>query len=203
MIIYALVARSSFVLAEYTPYDGDYPSLARKILARSARSQAKTTLSKDDYAFSFFSDNEFTFLCMNKVNVPKEVTYKFLDELSESFFSKHGRNEEQSWTAKFTLTIKQLIEKYEGKKPNDKLDVIEDDLKVVIDVAHDNIDKLLERGQALEVIQAKASSMRYSADIFRRNSKKLKRAALMEKYKNTFIIVAIVAGMGYLTYMIF
>jgi len=50
-------------------------------------------------------------------------------------------------------------------------------LKVVIDVAHDNIgifsgferfenkiDKLLERGQALEVIQAKASSMRYSVD---------------------------------------
>ena len=109
MIIYALVARSSFVLAEYTPYDGDYPSLARKILAKSPRSNTKTTLSKDDYAFSFFSDNEFTFLCMNKTTVSKDVTYKFLDELAETFFSKHGRNEGQSWSAKFTLNIKELI----------------------------------------------------------------------------------------------
>ena len=111
MIIYALVARGSFVLAEYTPYDGDYPSLARKIPAKSPKTQSKTTLSKDDYAFSFFSDNDFTFLCMNKTNVSKDVTYKFLDELSESFFSKHGKNDApgQNWTAKFTLNIKQLI----------------------------------------------------------------------------------------------
>ena len=32
MIIYALVARGTLVLAEYSNHDGDFPQIARKIL---------------------------------------------------------------------------------------------------------------------------------------------------------------------------
>ncbi len=39
MIIYALVARGTLVLAEYTTFDGDFPEIAKKILAKSQKSK--------------------------------------------------------------------------------------------------------------------------------------------------------------------
>lgn len=112
MILYALVARGSFVLAEYTSYDGDFPSVARRILSKFERTKHKKTLSKEEYSFTLFSDEDFTFLCMNKCQVPKEVSYRFLDDMASSFFSKHRKNEDkeaQSGTAQFTVSIKDLI----------------------------------------------------------------------------------------------
>jgi hypothetical protein len=39
MIKYALVARGSLVLAEYTDYEGDFTNAARKILLSSKKSK--------------------------------------------------------------------------------------------------------------------------------------------------------------------
>src|SRR5688572_20170581 len=114
MIIYALIARGSLVLAEYTPHDGDFASVARQILIKSPRTQQKKTFSKEDYAFVFFSADEFTFMCLTKTCDPKETSFKFLDELSELFFSKHVKNEGDkgtSWSAQLSVLIKQLIVK--------------------------------------------------------------------------------------------
>ena len=111
MIIYALVARGSLVLAEYTPHDGDFPSLARRILVKSSGSKTKTSFTKDDFTFTFFSEDEFTFLCMTKADVSREVQHKFLDELAGQFHAKYKKddNSGKSWTAVLTLIIKELI----------------------------------------------------------------------------------------------
>ena len=39
MIIYALVARDTLVIAEYTSYDGDFPNTARKIIAKADKNE--------------------------------------------------------------------------------------------------------------------------------------------------------------------
>ena len=39
MILYALVARGSLVLAEYTDVDGDFPKVARKIIAKCEKTK--------------------------------------------------------------------------------------------------------------------------------------------------------------------
>ena len=112
MIIYALVARGSLVLVEYTSHDGDYSSIARKILVKSQKNHNKTTLSKNEFAFTFFSQDEFTFLCISKTNASREKAHKFLDQLAKTFFSNHSKkdaNSAQSWTAQFTKMIKELI----------------------------------------------------------------------------------------------
>ena len=114
MIIYALVARGTLVLAEYTSYDGDFPQMARKVLSKSPRSKLKKTYVKDGYAFTFFSEDEFTFFCMNPTNIGRDITYKFLDRLANLFYSDYDKttdtdNESTSKTAKFTGQIKNLM----------------------------------------------------------------------------------------------
>ena len=88
MIIYSLVARGTYILAEYTNHDGDFPNIARRILAKSQKTKSKTTYHKDDFAFVFFTEDDFTFLCMNKSSLPRETSYKFVDQLAELFYSE-------------------------------------------------------------------------------------------------------------------
>jgi hypothetical protein len=113
MIIYALIARGSLVLAEYTVYKGDFTTLARKILSQSKISKSKKSYIKDGYTFTYFSEDDFTFLCLNKVNVSKDITYRFLDHLAELFFSNQGKYDQaatiKTWGAYFSKKIKELI----------------------------------------------------------------------------------------------
>lgn len=110
MIIYGLVARGTLVLAEYTPYDGDFPTVARKILVKAERTKTKKTLGKENFAFTLFSEEEFTFLCMTKYSTPREVAFKFLDQLAQVFYSEQKKQDDsRSWNAHFSLKMKELM----------------------------------------------------------------------------------------------
>jgi hypothetical protein len=110
MIIYSLVARGSLVLAEYTSFDGDFPSLARKILVKSQKSKSKKSFYKDNYVFTLFTEEEFTFLCLNMNTVSKEISYKFLDQIAEIFYSEQRKQDDtKSWSAHFSVKIKKIM----------------------------------------------------------------------------------------------
>lgn len=121
MIIYSLVARGSLVLAEYTNHDGDFPTFSRKLIAKSQKTATKKTLLKENFAFTYFNQEDFTFLCMTDTSFSREVTYKFLDDLSNNFYIKYNDTSDNdgksSWATTFTVTIKKLIVKRSGRLP--------------------------------------------------------------------------------------
>jgi hypothetical protein len=114
MIIYSLVARGTLVLAEYTSYDGDFPQIARKIIAKTPRTKQKKTYVKENYSFTFCSEDEFTFLCMTEMNTSKEIIYKFLDSLTTLFYNDYQKHDDSkntgtSWAAQFSTNMKALM----------------------------------------------------------------------------------------------
>lgn len=113
MIIYALVARGSLILAEYSAYKGDFSSLSRKILTQTKPSKTKKSFVKEGYIFTFFSEDDFTFLSLTKANVSAGITYRFLDQLAELFFSNKGKYDQsatiKAWGTYFSKQIKELI----------------------------------------------------------------------------------------------
>lgn len=110
MIIYSLVARGTLVLAEYTPFDGDFPTVARRILVSSPKSKSKKSHYTQNYVFSMFTEDEFSFLCVNQNNISKELTFKYLDQLAELFYSEQKKQDDsKSWNAHFSGKIKQLM----------------------------------------------------------------------------------------------
>ena len=115
MIIFALVARGPLVLAEFTDYVGDFPQLAKKILMHNHIPKTKKSFIRDDLKITFFCEDDFTFLCMNKTSVSKQATSQFLDQLAELFFSNHGRYDQSTgmkeWGETFSKKIKILMVK--------------------------------------------------------------------------------------------
>ena len=109
MIIYSLVARGSLVLAEYTAHDGDFPEISRKIISKAVKSRLKTSYIKENYSFTFFSDDEFTFLVMTNDSTTKQKIYSYLDELANIFYNDYQKSNSRTWNAEFTLKIKELM----------------------------------------------------------------------------------------------
>ena len=109
MIIYSFVARGTMVLAEYTAHDGDFPEVARKIISKATKSRTKTSYIKENYSFTFFSDDEFTFLVMTDSSTTKSKTYSYLDELADIFYNDYQKSNSGNWNAEFTLKIKNLM----------------------------------------------------------------------------------------------
>jgi len=113
MIIYALIARGSLVLAEYSEYKGDFSQTARKIITQCKPSKQKMAYVKEGCVFTFFSEDDFTFLSLCKINTSRELIYHFLDQLAELFFSNQGKYEQnstvKSFGGYFSKKIKELI----------------------------------------------------------------------------------------------
>ena len=118
MIIYSFVARGTLVLAEYTAHDGDFPEIARKIIAKATKTHLKTAYIKENYSFTFFSDDEFTFLVMTDLTTSKSKNYAFLDELANAFYEESGKTNNSNWNAEFTLKIKNLMVKFNNLREN-------------------------------------------------------------------------------------
>jgi len=110
MIIYALVARGSLILAEYSTFEGSFTTLAQRIIAQSKPSKSKKVIVKEGCSFTFFSEDDFTFLCLTKFNVPKDITYRFLDQLAELFFSNHAKFEQNSTIKSFGTQFSKIIQ---------------------------------------------------------------------------------------------
>jgi len=107
------------VLAEYTAHDGDFAEVARKIISKAIKSRIKTSYIKENYSFTFFSDDEFTFLVMTDSSTSKSKTYTYLDELADTFYNDYQKNNSGNWNAEFTLKIKDLMVFFEKIRINE------------------------------------------------------------------------------------
>eukprot|EP01017_Pseudomicrothorax_dubius_P029513 TRINITY_DN3592_c0_g2_i3.p1 TRINITY_DN3592_c0_g2~~TRINITY_DN3592_c0_g2_i3.p1 ORF type:complete len:224 (+),score=56.98 TRINITY_DN3592_c0_g2_i3:153-824(+) len=206
MIIYALVARGSLVLAEFTNVDGDFPTVARKLIAKSAKSKLKKTMLRENYAFTYFNEDEFTFLCMTESTFSRETTSKFLDALANAFYSEYDQGNSEakgkSLATHFTGVIKKLMEEYSGST-HDNLDhivKIERDLEDVTEIAKSNIDKMVERGMQLDSLLDKTKNLKYKADSFKSYTKKIKNQMWWDKYRSLIYLFILVLGLFILPY---
>jgi vesicle-associated membrane protein 7 len=107
MIIYSLVAKGTFILAEYTTHDGDFPEIARKLLAKTPKSPIKKTFLKENYSFTIFSIKDFSFLVLTDSKTSRGKTHRFLDALSEICVDE--KNEKNRNSAQLTVLLKKLM----------------------------------------------------------------------------------------------
>ena len=93
MIIYALVARGTDILAEFSATTGNFATVTRKILAKlKDPSDKKMSYLYDKHLFHFISRNGLTYLCMAEETFGRRVPFVFLEEVIRRFHAcGHGR----------------------------------------------------------------------------------------------------------------
>ncbi|GBG29259.1 Vesicle-associated membrane protein 711 [Hondaea fermentalgiana] len=92
-LVYAVVARGITPLVEHTSTSGNFPSVARVLLAKiQASEQTRMSYIYDDYAFHFVREANIAFLCLTDEQFSRKLAFAFLEDVKERFKATYPRD---------------------------------------------------------------------------------------------------------------
>ncbi|XP_042410052.1 vesicle-associated membrane protein 727-like [Zingiber officinale] len=91
-LIYSFVAKGSVVLAEYTPFSGNFSTIVVQCLQNLPQNNKKFTFSSDCRTFNFLVDKEFVFLMVADEATERSVPFVFLERVKDDFMHHYGQS---------------------------------------------------------------------------------------------------------------
>ncbi|KAJ2006364.1 hypothetical protein GGI04_001174 [Coemansia thaxteri] len=178
-IIYALVARGSTVLAEHSATTGNFQQVTQAILEKIPPNDSKLTYVYDRYLFHYISEGGIVYLCMADDKFGRRVPFAFLHDMMERFMAAFTHAEiENAITAyslnSFARSIARQMDYY-SRHPQDPIRQVHGEIAQVKDVMVQNIERVLERGDRIDILVDKTNSLNNAAFAFRKRSTALKR----------------------------
>ncbi|CAO3618884.1 unnamed protein product [Cunninghamella blakesleeana] len=202
-LIYGLVARGPITLAEYTNSSGNFTTVTQAILEKIPPNNSKLTYVYDGYLFHYICEDGITYMCMGDDSFGRRVPFAFLQDLKEKFISTYGRERALSSPPyglnEFSRVIAKQMEYFSTNPNSDKLKQVHGEIEQVKDVMAHNIERVLERGERIELLVDKTDNLNQQAFAFKKRSTQLKRAMW---WKNTKLMCMIALACFLITYFI-
>ncbi|GFP83320.1 vesicle-associated membrane protein 713 [Phtheirospermum japonicum] len=194
-ILYALVARGSVVLAEFSATSTTANSIARQILEKlsAANNDTNVSYSQDRYIFHVKRTDGLTILCMAEDTAQRRIPFAFLEDIHQRFVRSYGRAvlsaQAYAMNDEFSRVLSQQMDYY-SKDPNaDRMNRIKGEMSQVRTVMIENIDKVLERGDRLDLLVGKTSYMQANSFRFRKQSRRLRSTMWWSNAKLTVALI--------------
>jgi len=198
-IVYALVSRQKTVLAEYTETSGNFPTVTRVLLSKIPNVDGRMSYVYDQYVFHYSVQNGICYLCMSDENDKHRLPYAFLEDMQRQFIAKYGNDQPQkaiafSMNDQFSSIIRERMNYYNSDKPSlDNISVVKDQIAEVKDVMVQNIEKVLERGEKIELLVDKTDRLNQQAFKFEKSSRVLRRSLWWKKVRSVVALTLIVS----------
>ncbi|KAG7337279.1 synaptobrevin [Nitzschia inconspicua] len=201
-ILYALVSREKTVLAEHTETSatGNFPTVTRVLLEKIPVQDGKMTYVYDDYVFHYIVENGVCYLCMSDEKNKHRIPFGFLEDLKNNFIAKFGLEAAQTAIAfamneEFKNIISERMEFYnsdQADKGLDNIGAVKSQIDEVKDVMVQNIERVLERGEKIELLVDKTDRLNQQAFRFESSSRSLRRAMWWKKMR-CYAIIGVVS----------
>jgi vesicle-associated membrane protein 7 len=150
----------------------------------------------DNYVFHYVVDRGLTFLCLADEKQKRRVPFLFLDDVRSKFQASYG---ERAMTAiafamngEFARVLQDRMDFFNDNPEADNLSKVKGQIEDVKGVMVDNIEKVLARGEKIELLVDKTEQLNQSAKRFQRASKSLKTAMWWKNVKMWGLIAVIV-----------
>ncbi|URE32630.1 vesicle-associated membrane protein [Musa troglodytarum] len=218
-LIYSFVAKGTVVLAEHTTFSGNFSTIAVQCLQKLPRNSNKFTYSCDGYTFNFLLDNEFVFLVVADEAVGRSVPFVFLERVKEDFMQRYGASidgggphpladedeDDDLFEDRFSIaynldrefgpSLKEHMQ-YCTNHPEEmsKLSKLRAQITEVKGIMMDNIDKVLDRGEKIELLVDKTESLQFQADSFQREGRQLRRKMWLQSIRIKLIVAGTLIG---------
>lgn len=211
---YALVARGTTPLAEFSLVSGNHRSTALNILEKVDPKKPNSTFDTGGNTFFTLTDpDRTTFLVMCSSKVVRTLQTAFVQDLQRKWRSKYGNKASSfapsSKNQEFGSTeINSLLKQYNASNKQ-KLVQVKQNLQEAQDKMNENLNTAFKRGEQLEIMNQKSESIRDSAQAFHRDATKLARQMCLQKYRwyimggaiaVVVIIVIVIIACGGLTF---
>lgn len=201
-ILYAVVARGTTVLAEFSAVTGNAGAVARRILEKlSSASDSRLCFSQDRYIFHILKSDGLAFLCMANDAFGRRVPFSYLEDIRMRFMKNYGRVAAHApayaMNDEFSRVLHQQMEFFSSNPSADTLNRVKGEVGEIRTIMVDNIEKILERGDRIELLVDKTATMQDGAFHFRKQSKTLRRALWMKNAKLLALLTGLIVFLLY------
>ncbi|CAM9581654.1 unnamed protein product [Ectocarpus sp. 4 AP-2014] len=186
-IVYALIARGKAVLAEFTATAGNFPTVTRVLLNKIPAEATRMSYVWDAHVFHYIVENGVTYLCMADEQSRRRVPFAFLEDIKTKFGAQYGASIHTapafSMNAEFAPILQRQMDAFNSNPPGDSLQGVRSQIEDVRAGMLENVDKVLERGEKIELLVDKTDQLNQQAFRFDRASRSLRRTMYWRKVK--------------------
>ena len=163
---------------------GNFPTVTRVLLAKIPTQDGRMTYQYDNYNFHYITEGGICYLCMSDVLNKHRIPYAFLQDMKDRFLAQYGSEAPLqaiafSYNEEFSKTIQQRMDYYnsdEADRSIDSLGAVKSQIDDVKSTMVENIEKILERGEKIELLVDKTENLQTSSFMFESSSRNLRRA---------------------------
>lgn len=222
-LLYACIARETTILTEHTTpgtSSSNASSLASLILPKISHTQPqKLTYTHDRLFVHYIADSPsssssadsgepsshapLTYLAIAPSELGRRIPFAFLLDLKKKFL--HFPPESTNFTSlpaygtgSFNTTLKDMIRTYNTAPPADSLTAARREIDNVKDIMTENIERVLERGERIDLLVDKTDRLGGSARDFRVRSKGLRRRMWWKNVRLMALLGVVVVFLLYL-----
>ncbi|KAL5200274.1 hypothetical protein ABZP36_021477 [Zizania latifolia] len=194
-ILYSLVARGTVVLAEHSAAATNAGAVARQVLERLPDGGADSHVSytQDRYVFHAKRTDGITALCMADEAAGRRIPFAFLEDIHGRFVKTYGRAAltalAYSMNDEFSRVLSQQMDCYSNDPNADRINRMRGEISQVRNVMIDNIDKVLERGDHLELLVDKTANMQGNTVRFKRQARRFRNTVWWRNVKLTAALI--------------
>lgn len=201
-ILYTLVARGSVVLAEFSIAQTNASTIAKQILEKIlGNNDMNVSYSQDRYIFHVKRTDGLAVLCMADDVAGRRIPFTFLEDIHQRFVRTYGRAvlsaQAYGMNDEFSRVLSQQMEYYSNDPNADRINRLKGEMSQVRSVMIENIDKVLERGDRLEILVDKTATMQNNTFRFKKQSRRYRNSIWWRNVKLMFALIFLLLVLVY------
>eukprot|EP00045_Choanoeca_perplexa_P003753 m.33231 g.33231 ORF g.33231 m.33231 type:complete len:239 (-) comp12211_c0_seq1:1057-1773(-) len=195
-LIYSLVARGNTILAEYTDNSGNFTTVTQNILDKIPSRDQKCTYVYDQYLFHYVREDGVVYLCLADEEFGRRIPFAFLAQIIKDFSPyKNGAHKAiaYGYNREFSPVLQRQMAAYSRNGGADPLAKARGEVDAVKNVMVENIQKVLQRGEQIDIMVDKAEDLESEAKRFQTSSRKLKNKMWWQNQRFCLLLVFVAA----------
>jgi vesicle-associated membrane protein 7 len=163
------------------------------LLAKIPATDGRMTYVYDDHVFHYFVEDGICYLCMSDDKNKHRLPFAFLHDIKNLFLQKYTLEYALSAIAfslneDFSEIIRQRMDHYNSGGSIDNIDALKSQIDEVKEGMVQNIEKVLERGEKIELLVDKTDRLNQQAFRFESTSRNLRRHLYWRRVRNIGIL---------------
>jgi len=157
------------------------------------------TYTADGHTFNYVVENGYTYLVVADAASGRHLPFACLDRIKKEFVRDHASEAQDaiahSLNKSFAPRLKEHLE-YCSANPEavSKVSHVQQQVSQVKEIMMDNIEKVLDRGEKIELLVDKSDALRFQADNFHKTGRSLRRNMWWQNTKIKIIAGIILLG---------
>lgn len=191
------------MLAEFSGTTTNASAIARQLLEKApGNDDMNVSYSQDRFIFHVKRTDGLTVLCMADENAGRRIPFAFLEDIHQRFVRTYGRAvlsaQAYAMNDEFSRVMSQQMEYYSSDPNADRINRLKGEMSQVRNVMIENIDKVLERGDRLELLVDKTENLQGNTFRFRKQTRRFRSTVWWKNVKLTVMLIVLLLVIVYI-----